>query len=226
MLKKTILAFAAVAAFAAFGASSAQATLTDFGNPTWWTDGGNHITGTEDIYAGGTVTLTANTGLNTTCDLDITGSATPGTTMGEGEITGLTFTNCQTNAPGCTANAAANGLSWPVTLSNDGSESFLSVGNVSFTNTYTGGACVLGNGTNVTFTADHLDLTIPPSEESGQDCPLVSGHPSGSGGNSGFTADFTGSGIINGPPGSGITATAAGTVVICGDDVADLGVTG
>jgi len=223
MLKKTILAFAAVAAVAAFSATSAQATLSDFGSGSWFTDGGAHITGTEDIYGGGTVTLQAINGLQTTCDLEATGSVHNDVNMGTGEITALAFTNCSTNAPGCTANAAANNLPWGATLSSDGSESFLSVGPVSFTNTYTGVGCVVGNGTQVTFTADHLDLTIPENEESGVECPAVSGHPTGGGGETGFTVNFAGSGTLNGP--GALTATASGTMVICGDDVADLGVT-
>ena len=223
MLKRALLVLAATTVVAACGASSAQATLTDFGSGAWFTDGGNHITGTEPIYGGGTVTTTWNNGLNTTCGWEVTGSVENGVAMGEGSFTGVAFTNCTTNAPGCTANWSPNGLAWPLTLSSDGTESFLSFGGFSYTNTYTGVACVLGNGTQVTFSADHLDLTIPEGEESGAECPVVAGHPTGGGGNTGFTVNFAGSGTANGP--GGLTSTFSGSMVLCGDDVADLGVT-
>jgi len=223
MAKKMLVAFAATMVMVAYGAGGAHATLTDHGSPAWWTDAGSHIAGTEDIYGEGRITINSNAGVVISCDWSPTGTAENGLTMGEGSITGLTFSACSSNAPGCFISWTANNLPWATTLSSDESEIFLGVEDFEFRMTFTGATCVLGNGTQVTLSIDHLDLTVPEAQESGVECPDVMWHPTGAGGSTGFTVDFAGSGTLIGP--GTVTATLSGTMVICGDDVVDLGVT-
>lgn len=123
-----------------------------------WTDGGVQFNGPAHTVGTLTAVLVAN-GAQSTCDVYATASLTnlgvSPLSVADGQVTGVTVSNCYTTVPNCSPTTAFAGFVWDIqTLGDD----VVTVG-VDYTDVYSGGSCAL-NGASIrttgSVTGDHL----------------------------------------------------------------------
>lgn len=126
-----------------------------------WTDGGVQFNGPAHTVGTLTAVLVAN-GAQSTCDVYATASLTnlgvSPLSVADGEVTGVTVSNCSTTIPNCSPTTAFAGFTWGIeTLGDD----VATIG-IDYTDVYSGGACAL-NGTSIrttgSVTGDHVPAT-------------------------------------------------------------------